>query len=384
MTYCAITVSKNGSAKLKGGYPWVFKDDISNESTLAIASNSDIAHVSDNKGAFLGSYIIDKTSNIILRKISDQKIEQVSEELFKDLISAALKKRDAFYQEPFYRLVNYEGDYMPGISIDRFGDVFKIVTQIEFYKLQIDVLLSALIDVCNPSCVIFDYKGERSIVHGTLEGEVLVRENGISYGVDLLYGQKSGWYYDQRENRKLVQAFAKEGASVLDVFCYSGGFGINALNVGAKSVCFVDSSKSAIDLVARNLVLNGLGPQESIVGDALEIMSDLKTSDRKFDFVVLDPPPMIQNRKHKTQAVLKYKKIASAGLKLLNNSGYLLYSTCSYHMSAHDLRKVIEDAAKASGIKIKHIKTTAHAKDHPVHNKLPETLYLNSILVQTI
>lgn len=378
MSITEVIINKSASAKVVDGYPWIFLDNVMNSSAIEISSPADIMHIFDPKGRFVCSALLDKNSKLVMRKISDKKIDEIDSGFFKILLSNALKKRQKHYTEAYYRLVNYEGDMMPGISIDRFSNTLKIVTKLEFYKLHISELKDALIELLEPEAIVFEYMNKSELIHGSIPDDLCVIENNIRYKIDLLTGQKTGWYYDQRENRALIQKLSHKAHSVLDVFCYSGGFGLNALKGGAAEIYFIDSSKDAIELTKTNIALNKHPAQHTIAGDAIAEMNKLYEDGLQFDLIILDPPPMIQNQKHKTQALGKYKKIAAAGIKLLSQNGMLLYSTCSHHMTAKDLRKIIHQVAPNTNV----LETTTHAKDHPIHPNLPETLYLNSILVQ--
>lgn len=375
---CEIYLNKGATKKVAAGYPWVFVDHITNPSTLATSSNAELAHVHGVRGEFLGSALIDKNSKLALRIFDQRKVVAVDLDFFASRFQIAKNKRD---NSTHYRLINYEGDGLGGLCIERFGEHFKIDASLEFYFLHRKLIAQALIQLFNPASIIMTFAGSSYPLHSTPSSPLLIEEGGIKFYVDILHGQKTGWYYDQRENRRLIKGLA-QGTKVLDCFCYSGGFGINALTGGASHVTFIDSSLPALKLAEQNAALNGFNNYNICVGDAEVCMLDLLEQGSLFNLIILDPPPLIKNKQSKPAALKKYQKIATLGLKLLEDGGHLLYSSCSHHMYKSDLRKMLSCAAKDAGYGVEIIKETGHAFDHPTCKNLPESVYLNSILVR--
>lgn len=380
-----ISLKKFSSSKVALGYPWVYSDWIATESVIATTFAGELVHITDAKGKFIASGIADPNSAIAIRIIATQKITLLDEEYFINQLSISLKKRSLTYKAPYYRLVNSEGDNLPGLVVDRFDNVLSIQFTTPAMLHYKDIIIASLVKLFEPvGMIVRILKEENPLIIGQVKEQIPVNENGVQYLANLLHGQKTGWYFDQRENRKLVSSFATD-KTVLDAFCYNGGFGILCAIHQAKHVTFIDSSNQAIETVKINAQSNQLStPLTFLASDVYETLNHFVSDNKQFDLVVLDPPPFIKSKQHKAQAVAKYHKLALLGFKVLAPNGKLFYSTCSHHMSKTDLLKTLQAASKKLNIKFKVIAITGHPSDHPVHPHLPESHYLNSVFLERL
>lgn len=373
-----ILLKRGEEKNIQKGYPWVFADQVASESILVTEAPGSLVELGDYRGKYLASGYLDADSKICLR-LFNRKVERLDIEFFKKAIESCLHKRSKIYNESFYRLVNAEGDDLPGLIIDRFGDYLSCQFNNAGILAHRKTILKALAEVFSPKGIVARVNKTLEII-GNVPDTIQVVENGLKFSADLISGQKTGWYYDQRENRSRIAELA-QGRSILDVFCYSGGFGVYAAAAGASALTLIDSSSQAMELVAKNLKLNGIkAPASLIAEDVFAALDQLTQTGEKFDIIVLDPPPFIKNRQNKAAGIKGYEKLLKHTLPLLAPHAHILYATCSHHMQMHDLCKVIATTFKNTSHTI--IGKYGHAKDHPTHPHLPESRYLNAVLVE--
>jgi 23S rRNA (cytosine1962-C5)-methyltransferase len=302
----------------------------------------------------------------------------------------ALRLREALFSEPYYRLVHAEGDHLPGVVIDRFGKT--VVVQITTAGMErlMDPLLAALDAVVAPDCVVLrndtparTLEGLEPFVRverGNVPAPLLVQENGIRYLADPLGGQKSGWYYDQRENRLFMAELAK-GKRVLDAYCYTGGFALLAAARGASEVMGVDSSQAALDLARAAAQENAIGARCSFhKAEVFDELERLGASEQRFDIVIVDPPPFAPSRKDVEAGARAYRKLARLAASVVAPGGYLMLASCSHNISperfASECAAGILRAARPARL----IRQAGAGPDHPVHPLLPETAYLKALV----
>ena len=299
--------------------------------------------------------------------------------------------RHRLYAEPYYRLIHAEADGLPGIILDRFGDVLSCQINTAGMALLEEELLAACRDVLQPRAIVLrndtaargleGLAGEERVASGALAPPVEIAENGARFLIDPLGGQKTGWFYDQRENRRLASRFAS-GGRVLDLYCFSGGFGILAALSGADQVLAVDRSESALQLAARSAELNGVGERCRFAkGDGFEELERLHGQGERFDLVIADPPAFARAKKDLGPALRGYRKLARLAASLVARGGTLFIASCSHQVEteafAEAVRHGLQDAQREGRI----IATTGAAPDHPVHPFLPESAYLKAQLV---
>lgn len=361
-------------------HPWIFFDQLSNPSALVTALPTDIAHVYDAKNNFLGSAFLDIESKLCARIFSHKRYENIDVNFYKEFFTSADKKRSTKSSGSFYRLVNYEGDNLGGLAIDRFNDIFVVTTTIPVHEIMIATIVEALKEIFSISAVIHKCGKNLEVFFGAISAPVIVPEKYANFETNLLSGQKGGYYFDQAHNHEIFASYA-QNKTVLDAYCYIGGFGLNALGNGAKHVTFVDSSSTAIAQLKQNLSLN------SFDKNAAEILEDdvvkfLESTEKTFDMIALDPPPLIKDKSAKQKALKAYEKIMKLGLSRLNKNGILLFSSCSHHMKMSELKNIASNAAKFLGVSLRVAQETSHNFDHPINSKIPETRYLNTMILE--
>jgi 23S rRNA (cytosine1962-C5)-methyltransferase len=388
-TLPVIRLRPKEGRRVKNGAPWVFSNEIVMDAAAKGLAPGTLVELAADDGAKLGTGYFNSKSLIAVRLLAKPDAE-INTDFFYKKLRQALHLRNRFYDTPFYRLAHAEGDGLPGIVIDRFGDtaVVQIATAgMEHLK---DDLLNALEAAIAPKNVLLRndvparaLEGLDSYVRtasGDIPRRVEIEENGIRYFADLLGGQKSGWYYDQRANRAFMAGLAKD-ARVLDTYCYSGGFGVLAAARGAKEVIGLDSSEAALSLAEEAAVANGVGDRCRFVkGDVFEQLEQLAENRERFDMVICDPPPFVPARKDLEPGARAYRKLARLAAQLVAPGGFLFLASCSHNIPAD--RFGMECAAGVSRTRRNAalIHQAGAGPDHPVHPMLPETAYLKALV----
>ena len=331
-----------------------------------------------------GFYLTHRSGGIKTRHVK----QELSRSFFKKRIEQALALRETLFEEPSYRLIFGEADGLPGLVVDRFGDVLVVQTGSGAMEAHLDTIVSALDAVLSPTHIIAKNEAaareiegmERytKALKGDLVDEVSLTENGAHFVAPLAEGQKTGWFYDHRSARQAMAPLAR-GARVLDVFSYCGGWGVQAALAGAESVTCVDASETATDYVHRNAELNGVADKVgSIQGDAFAAMKQLIADGEKYDLVVLDPPAFVKRKKDFKNGLAGYHAINELALRLIKPGGYLISASCSMHMPADRLLDVIHSSARHIDRSVQVIGYQGQGPDHPVHPAIAETAYLKT------
>ncbi|KMP11405.1 SAM-dependent methyltransferase [Candidatus Nitromaritima sp. SCGC AAA799-A02] len=380
-----IHVSRTLEGKIRQGHPWVFHYQIQNE--IADGKPGDLAVVYDAGNRFLAIGLFDPESDIRLRILQARQPVKIDSAFFEDRLKQALRLRDRQVGEDTtgYRVINGENDGFPGLVLDRYADtaVLKLYTSawIPYIENLLPLFKQYLpVDRCvlrwsrkaADSAGVSGAWGDGQVLFGApVTAPVLFREHDLRFEADVLCGQKTGFFLDQRENRQYVRSFSA-GKSVLNVFSYTGGFSVHAFSGGCRSVLEIDVNPIALAASERNLRLNfpnrDFAPEEfeQTQGDAFETMAGLKARKRKFDLVILDPPAFAKRKKHIQIALDAYEHLAKAGAKLIANGGVLFSASCSVHVDANDFFEAVFSGIKAAGLKYEEIRRTGHAPDHPV------------------
>lgn len=367
------------------GYPWVFAGDIIDSSQWRMAKKGSLVAIENHKGQRIGTGYLNPASQIACRVLTLTN-EPIDAAFFKTRLQKALALRQKLIDVPYYRLVHSEADGLPGLLLDRFGDI--IVAQVG--TAGIDALkplwMEALETAVAPKKIIMRYDTALSVeglsLPSPLVGEenyvIEVHENGFIYFADLLKGQKTGWFYDQRDNHKMM-AELSSGKTVLDVYAHSGGFGLLAAKTGAKEVTLVDSSALAFDLAKKAAEKNNVSA-ETIQGDAFEAMEKLARVGRRYDIVIADPPPFVKTKKDIAAGLKGYTKMAKLAAALVAPDGMLFAASCSHHAGRSAFQKAVLEGIEKAGRGATVAKHTGAAPDHPQHPLLPQSEYLKGIL----
>jgi 23S rRNA (cytosine1962-C5)-methyltransferase len=373
-------------------HPWIFSGAI--DRIKGEPQAGETVMVRDGNGAFLAYAAFSPQSQIRARVWSFREGEAIDATFFRARLQRAIAARkDLAIKTDGLRLVHGESDGLPGLIVDRYGSLLVIQVLsagMERWREEIVDLLAELTGCPNiyerSDVEVRDLEGlaaRKGLLRGELPSPLAIREHGLSYYVDVERGQKTGFYLDQRENRRRVGELAK-GRDVLNCFCYSGGFSISALSGGARSVVSVDSSAEALHLARENALLNGL-PEERVEwleGDVFKALRQFRDQGRSFDLIVLDPPKFAPTAQHATKAARAYKDINLWAFRLLRPGGLLATFSCSGGVSPDLFRKILAGAALDAGVTGQVLEHFSAAPDHPVALSFPEGEYLKGLLVR--
>ncbi len=390
-----LYLRKGADRRLRGGHLWVYSNEVDTKrSPLAGFEPGDPVCVRSANGALLGSAYMEPQSLICARLFAPGEDCGLDEALFARRIEAALSGRQGAFDRPFYRLVYGDSDTLPGVVIDRFGDYLVVQLNNSGIERYRDALLAALTSTLAPRGVLLrgDSRSRREsglsdaieVVVGEVPDSVPLEENGVRFMAPVHSGQKTGWFFDHRMARARLNSWVA-GKSVLDVYSYIGGWGIQAGAFGASSVCCLDSSAVALQGVLANAELNAIADRVTVrQGSAPETMQQMIAEGLAYDVVILDPPAFIQRRKDLKKGITAYRRINELGLRLLRPGGLLVAGSCSMHLSRADLMAAMQQAAVRAGCVIQVVEQGAQGPDHPIHPAIPETEYLKAIFARKI
>lgn len=392
----ALFLKRGEDARLRAGHLWVFSNEIDvARSPLDAFAPGDACAIVDAHGKPIGIGYVNPHSLIAARLVSRGVEHALDRSLLTHRLNVALALRERLYAEPYYRLLFGEADGVPGLTLDRYGDV--IVAQatsagIERLKPEVE---AAVQKVLKPAAMIWkNDAGIRAleglpsyadIAFGALpDAGAVVREGGLEFGVDLIGGQKTGWFYDQRANRDHFVAQVA-GKRVLDLFCYLGAWGLRAAAAGASEVVCVDASAAAVEAVRANAARNGLGDRvRAVHADAFDALRDLRAAREHFDVVVVDPPAFIKRKKDLVEGRLAYRRINEAAMQVLGRDGLLVSCSCSYHLSRSELLASLQAGARHLDRQLQVLEKLQQGPDHPLHPAIPETDYLKGYLCRVL
>ncbi len=390
MTLAKVLIRKGAQHRVENGHPWVYQTEI--DYIDGDFNPGDIVDVYNYRHKFIGRGYINPKSQIIIR-IMSRKQETIDRNFIKSRIEQAWLYRKKFLAEPeFCRLIHGEADFLPALIIDKFGKYFVVQTLslgIEQYK---DIIVSVLQELFDPEGIferndvgVRELEGlecKKGFLQGRFSTMIEVMENGLIFEADIENGQKTGFFYDQRDNRRLIQPVAKQ-AEVLDCFCHTGSFAVHAAVYGAKHITAVDISEHAIEMAKRNADKNKVSNKcDFQVANAFDFLREQTQAKNSYDLVILDPPAFAKTRSAIEGAARGYKEINLRGLKLVKPGGYLVTCSCSHHMDRELFKAIVVDAARDARKTIRQIEYTSQAKDHPILPSAPETEYLKFLMVQ--
>ena len=388
-TPTAVRVNRKAAERFEDGHVWIFSSDVIDRGD---AQAGDFVKVIDQKGRALGTAHYSSTSQIALRLLSGH-IEPINEEFFFKRCEAALRFREQVVRNTTaYRLIHAEGDLLPGLIADRYGDYLAVQLLDQGMDRQASEVVLALTRLLAPRGIVArndvavrakeSLPLETKILAGEIPPLIEIEMNGLRLAVDLMGGQKTGVFLDQRENYPVVAQYAS-GGRALDCFTGSGGFALQ-LAQRCASVEAVDSSAAALESARHNAAANGLTNIEFREANALQYLPSLVAARRTFDLVIVDPPAFTKSRDSLDGAARGYKDINLRALRLLNPGGVLVSCSCSHHMSEAHLFEVIAQAALDSGKRLRVLERRTQAQDHPILLTVPETHYLKCLVLQDI
>jgi 23S rRNA (cytosine1962-C5)-methyltransferase len=381
-----LRLKRNEDRRLQAGHPWVFSNEVDTQQTpLPKFRPGELVRVLAHNDRALGVAYVNPRSLICARLLGGWGLPDVA--WFAARLRRALALRERLYEVPYYRLVYGESDGLPGLVIDRFGPACVVQVNTAGMELLKDRIEQALVQVLGIETLLFKNDGAAremeglplyvDLARGRLDERSDVQEQGLTFGVPLAEGQKTGWFFDQAANRRALAQYVVKGARVLDVFSYVGAWGVRAARSGAAAVLCVDSSAAALDLAEKNALRNGVAVAVR-KGDAFDVLEALAHEGAAFDLVIVDPPAFAKRKKDLPKAQAAYKRLNQLAMKLLAEDGILVSCSCSYHLTADALQDAIAKAALGAGKSVQILEFGGQAPDHPVHPAIPETRYLKA------
>ena len=383
-----LTLKKNEDSRIRSGHLWVFSNEI--QTMQGEPKVGDIVEVRTHAGKYVGMGFYHPGSLIAVRIISysdrDREMPSLGKKYFHDRLSSSLAIRKKIYPESeSFRLVHGESDFLPGLIIDKFGDYLSLQTLSFGMDMHLSLICDVLEDLLHPKGIVErndvhlrEYEGlpeKKGVLRGAVE-PVVISEYGVKFTVDLLEGQKTGFFLDQRENRHSIHPYSK-GARVLDCFCNDGGFALHASSAGAKEVDAVDISAPTLARARANDTLNAFKSEIRFhADDVFRYLSSAVKEDKQYDLVILDPPSFTKNKKSVPAAKQGYKEIHTNAFRLLSHGGILATASCSHHIFEDTFFDIVNESAREAGKLITMLERRGAAPDHPVIPAMPETKYL--------
>ena len=391
----SVKLSTRGVARLQGRHPWVYRSDITEEKDIPPGA---VVRVLDQRGKFLGTALYSSSSQIAIRMISHGSVPDLPALVAERIRAAIAYRKELVSNSDAYRMVFSEADFLPGLIVDRYNDVLtlQILTQAMDAAAVREAILQTLRKELQPAGIVerVDPRireleqlpplpsgllwGKKSSTEFRMNGE---DPKGVRFHYDGLEGQKTGAFLDQRENYAAAAEYAHGEA--LDAFCYQGGFALHlALHPAAKcsSVTGVDSSRPALEMAEKNARLNGR-ELEWIEANAFDLLREYAAANRRYDTIVLDPPAFAKTKRDLEKALGGYKELNLRAMKMLRNGGILVTCSCSFHVGAADFLKVVADAAQDAHKSLRVVEHRGAAKDHPILLNVPETSYLQCLIL---
>ena len=377
--------------RVKAGHPWAFSNEIAMSPAARALPPGSPVRLEGDDGVAHGTWLFNPHSLIAARRLDRDPGATIDLAWVKARLGTALALRERLYATPYYRLIHAEADGMPGLVIDRYGDALALQANTAGMEALTPLLVEALTELLAPRLIIARNDASVRTLEGLPEetkvllgegGSVLAEEGGLRFSADLLGGQKTGWFFDQRENRDRVAKLAA-GGTMLDAFCHTGGFGLRAAAAGATQVTLLDRSAHALELAYETAKANGLA--ERVIGrraEALEELERLGNAGTRFDLVVADPPAFAKQRKDQPNALRAYAKLARSAATLVAPGGVLFIASCSHHVAPGEFAESVIWGLGRAKREAKLLFQGGAGPDHPVHPQLPESAYLKGMLFQ--
>ncbi|MCI0505499.1 MAG: class I SAM-dependent rRNA methyltransferase [Gammaproteobacteria bacterium] len=395
MTCPTLKLKKNEDRRVLAGHLWIFSNEVDTKSTpLSGFQPGETVTVTSASGKPLANAYLNPHSLICARIFSHHTRQALDSALFAARINQARNLRQQCFHQPFYRLIYSEGDLLPGLVVDRFDNI--LVMQISTLGMDIrqNDIAQTLDDLLQPATIILNNSTRArelegletftKVIKGEAPDRLRVMENDVPFHAPAMGGQKTGWFYDHRMNRFALRKWIKD-KTVLDVFSYAGGWGIQAAVAGARAVHCIETSETACELLRSNAQLNNVADRMHITtADAFDAMTNLKHANEKFDVIVLDPPAFIKRKKDVEQGAIAYQRTNKLAMQLLNENGILVSASCSFHLPREQHLKILRTCARETGHQIQVVEEGGLGPDHPVHPAIAETAYLSCFTVRML
>ena len=389
-TFARLVLRRGEDRRVRGGHPWIFSNEV--DAWEGSIEDGGIVDVVDHRGAFLGRAYVNRHSLICARLLTRGR-DEVDTAFFVKRLERAKRLRESVYPgEPAVRMVYGESDQLPGLVVDRYGDVLSVQVLTLGMEKRLPELQAALQEVFDPKGAVLvadsplrtleGLDQRREVWWGDVPERVAIQVGGFALEADLVHGQKTGLFLDQRENRRRAEARAK-GRTGLDLFCYQGEWAMHLARGGAEGVLAVDSSEPALALARANVSRNGLSADvEFLRMDAFDALRRLEREGRRFGIVVLDPPAMIKSRRAIAAGARAYREHNRLAMSLLEEDGILVSCSCSHHLDDDMFRQVLLEAARSAKRPMRVLDWSGEAPDHPRLLAVPETHYLKCAVLQ--
>ncbi len=385
-----IRLNPGADRRVKAGHPWAFSNEIAMTAAARGLPPGSVVRLEGDDGWRHGAWHFNPHSLIAARFLDPDPAAPCDAGWFRARLARCLELRERLFDAPFYRLVHAEADGLPGLVVDRYGDALAVQANTAGMDRALPDILAALQDLLSPRVVVArnDSAVRRlegleesvALLHGS-DGSAMVEEGGLGFPVDLLGGQKTGWFFDQRPNRALVARFAP-GRTVLDAFCHLGGFGLQAAAAGAQEVTLLDRSEHALDLATQAATRAGFADRvRARKAEALEELERMLSAGRKFEVVVADPPAFAKTRRDIPAALKGYAKLARLAAGVTAPGGMLFIASCSHHVGLADFAGAVAWGVHRAKRQARILASVGAGPDHPVHPALPESAYLKGQLL---
>ncbi len=384
-----LKLKRGEERRLRAGHLWIYSNEIDVAATpLSTFEAGEQVEVQSASGKVIGNGYVNPNTLIAARLVSRDGRYRLDQSLITHRLKVALSIRERLFTKPYYRLVHGESDGLPGLVVDRFGDVLSVqITTAGMEQVRVAVI-AALEKVVKPSAILFKNdtparKVERleqqvESVLGEVPEMVVLEENGVRFEAPLLKGQKTGWYYDHRISRERLQHYVA-GLRVLDLFSYIGGWGVQAATAGANEVICVDASETFLEQVHQNAALNGVTDRvATLQGDAFDALKELRSAREQFDLIIVDPPAFIKRKKDQKSGLQGYRRINELAMRLLSRDGILVSASCSHHLQRDQLKSLLLASSRHIDRNLALLEEGHQGPDHPVHPAIPETEYIKT------
>jgi 23S rRNA (cytosine1962-C5)-methyltransferase len=377
--------------RLRAGSPWVFSNEIAMKPEYRQMAPGGRVRIEGDDGARFGTFMFNPHSLIAARLLDRDPDATIDLDWLRTRVGEAIALRERVCDSTFHRLVHAEADRLPGLVIDRYGDVAVVQANTAGMDRLTPIIIEALRGLLSPEAIVLRNDSparaqeglplETAVALGAVADAVPIEENGTLFPADVLAGQKSGWFYDQRDNRAFIAGLAA-GARVLDLYCHSGGFAVAAAHRGAAAVLGIDSSAPALALAAEAAGRNGVAERCTFRrGDVFAEAAALAGAGERFDIVIADPPAFAPSKRAAPAALRGYRKLARLAAQLTAPAGFLFLASCSYNVGIAEFAEAVRRGLGDAGRFARILRSTGASPDHPVHPALPESAYLKALIL---